>query len=620
MSDISKKILKIIISFILLIIVILIDQFNEFTLIQRFFLYLIPYIVSSIDSFNETIEKFKDRNIFNENFLMILASLGAMLMCFVPKASNMFLEGIFVMLFFEVGELFEMIAEGKSEKSIKSLMEIRPDYANLLCNGKVNKVDPSTVKVEDIILIYPGEKVPLDGIIKKGTTYFNTVNVTGESVPRKAKENDYVYSGFVNQSGVIEVVVKNTFNESTASKIIELVKNANSKKSNKEKFITKFSKFYTPIVIFLSILIIIVFGTITSDYITWIKRGLNFLIVSCPCALVISVPLAYFGGIGSASKKGILFKGANYLETMAKVNVVMFDKTGTLTKGIFDVLAVHPNEVSENTLLHIAAHIEKYSTHPIAISILDYYDENNLDDKCVIENIKEIAGYGMSAKVNKELLYVGNAQLMDKYNIDYLPCEKDGTVIHVASKKRYYGHIVISDEIKSDSKEIIEYLNNNNIKVIMLTGDKEEVAKSVSKSLKIKNYVSELLPQDKVRLVEKEIENNNSVVSFIGDGINDAAAISRSDIGISMGKIASEAAIDSSDVVFMNDTLGSIIDAINISKKTNVIVKENITLSICVKLITLILSIFGFVSIWMAIFADVGITIVAILNSIRTIK
>lgn len=620
MDDINKKVIRIIIGFVSFIIVFIVDKYTNFSVHIDFFLYLIPYIISSYDSFIESFEEFREGNIFNENFLMIIASLGAMIMCFIPNADSMFLEGIFVMLFFSIGELFEMIAEGKSERSIKSLMDIRPDYANLICNGKVNKVDPNIVKINDVIVIKPGEKVPLDGIVKKGTTFMNTLYVTGESVPRKIVEDDLVYSGFINESSVIEVVATNTFKDSTASKIIELVKNASSKKSSKEKFITSFSKIYTPIVIILALFIMLFFGIITGDYISWIKRGLNFLVVSCPCALVISVPLAYFGGIGKASRNGILFKGANYLESISKVNTIFFDKTGTLTEGVFEVVAIHPNEVSEKALLHIASHIEKYSTHPVAASIIEYYNkDNDLDDKCKIENIKEIAGFGMSATVNGEKFYVGSSRLMEKYKINYLDCEKKGTVIHLASKEKYYGHIIISDRIKSDSKNVIDFLSNNNINVIMLTGDKEETANQVSTSLGITNYVSGLLPQEKVMYVEKEL-NKNSIVSFVGDGINDAIALTRSDIGISMGKKSSQAAVESADVVFMNDKISNIIDAIKISKKTNLIARENIFLSIGIKFIILVLSVLGITSMWAAVFADVGVTILAILNSIRTLK
>src|SRR5574344_198631 len=625
MEEKKEKIIQIVLAVFTFLLSIIIDKVTNFSILITFVFYLLPYIIVSYDSVKEAIHGIKEGNIFNENVLMLVASIGAMLIGFLPDSKPEFTEAIFVMLFFQVGELFEIIAEGKSEKSIKSLMEIRPDYANVVMGNEIKVISPSEVKIDDVILIKPGEKVPLDGIVIEGNSSVNTVALTGESVPRTIREKDEIFSGFVNESGSLKVKVTKTFENSTASKIIDLVKNASNKKSSSEKFISKFSKIYTPIVIFSALIIGIIPSIITHEYIIWIFRALTFLVVSCPCALVISVPLAYFGGIGDDKKKGVLFKGSNYLEMISKLGIIVFDKTGTLTKGVFEVTAIHPKTLSERELLHIASHVESLSTHPIATSLIKSYNkDNDLNDNCKISNVKEIAVYGLEAKVNDKLIYVGNSKLMDKINIECETCKKVGTIIHIASKDEYYGHIVISDEIKDDTKEAIEYFKKVGIKTVMLTGDSKVIAEDVAKNLNIDEYHAELLPNEKVEIVDKLVlqnqRNNKKNIGFVGDGINDAPVITRCDIGISMGSIGSDAAIEASDVVLMQDKLSSLIDAIKISKKTSLIAKQNIIFSILVKISVLVLSAFGITNMWMAVFADVGVTILAVLNSIRTLK
>lgn len=630
MDEKKEKIIQIIIGSITFIIALLIDKLSNLNNIAIFFIYLVPYMISSYDSFKEGFEEIKEGEIFNESVLMIIATFGAMLIGFMPNTKGLYEEGIFVMLFFQVGELFEIIAEGKTERSINSLMNIRPDYANIEeKDGKTKKVSPQDVKVGNIIVIKPGEKVPLDGIVVEGKSSVDTLAVTGESVPRAIKSGDSIYSGFVNKEGILKVKVLKNFGDSTASKIIELVKNASNKKSKSEKFITKFSKIYTPIVIISAVLIAVIPSIITKDIVTWLIRGLTFLIVSCPCALVISVPLSFFGGIGGAAKKGILFKGSNYLEAISKMNTIIFDKTGTLTQGVFDVTAIHPKEIDEKELLHLACHVEHHSNHPIAVSLVSNYTHDyDIDDGCKVTDVKEISGLGVKAKVNDEIIYVGSQKLMDKINVKFEKCDKCkevGTTIHIATDDKYYGHIVISDKLKDDSKQAIKYFKDNKIKTIMLTGDKENIAKNVAQELNIDEYYAELLPQEKVEKVEKLVEQNkkeakNKNVGFVGDGINDSPSLARSDIGIAMGGIGQDAAIEAADVVLMQDKLSSLIDGIKISKRTSKIARENITFSITIKILVLILSAFGLANMWMAVFADVGVTIIAVLNSMRTLK
>lgn len=618
----TKKIKQLVISTILFIAVTIITKLVKMPIVVKFILYLVPYFCAGYDVIREAFENIRKGEIFDENFLMTIATFGAMVIGFLPNSKEEFTEACFVMIFYQLGEFFEILAENNSKKSISSLMKIRPDYANLIKDNKIKKVDPKDVKIDDIIVINPGEKVPLDGIIIKGTTNFNTVAITGESLPRKAIAGDEAISGYININGQIEIKVTKLFKDSTVSKIIDLVENANENKSKSDKFITKFSKIYTPIVVLAALIIAIIPSIITKEYVKWISRALTFLVVSCPCALVISVPLTYFGGIGGAAKKGILIKGANYLELLSKLKVLVFDKTGTLTKGVFEVVAIHPNILDENKILHLAAHAENFSTHPIANSLKNAYKKlnGNIDDDCKIEDVEEIAGMGMKAKVNNEYIYVGNSKLMDQIKIKYSKCNKKGTIIHVASNKEYLGHIIISDVIKEDSKNTIDMLHKLNIKTIMLTGDKREIAKDISNELNIDEYHAELLPQDKVTKLEEILKKSNGLVAFVGDGINDAPVIARADIGISMGKISSDAAIESSDIVLMDDKLSKIIKAIEISKKTQKIANENIIFALVIKILVLILAFFGLAPMYLAVFADVGVTILDILNAMRTLK
>lgn len=620
----KEKIIQIIIGTILLIIAVIIDKLTNLPIYIDLLIYLVPYFVVGFEVFKESFEAITEGNIFNENFLMSIATIGALLIGFLPNSEPEFLEAVFVMLFFQVGELFEIIAEGNSKKSINSLLEIRPDYALVIRNKKVIKVDPNSVSVGETITINPGDKIPMDGIILEGKSNLNTVAITGESIPRKVEVNDTVISGCINLTGKLNVKVTKTFGESTASKIIDLVENATESKSSSDKFITKFAKIYTPIVVILALLLAIIPSIVTGNYVTWIRRSLTFLVISCPCALVISVPLSYFGGIGSAAKKGILIKGANHLESLSKLNTIAFDKTGTLTEGVFEVVAIHPSLYDEEKLLHLSYHVEENSNHPIAVSLKEYYSKiKTKKDTCKITEVEELSGLGVKAKVNSDIIYVGNIKLMQKIKANVPECDDFGTIIHIAMKNKYLGHIVISDKIKDDTKKALTELNNMNINTIMLTGDNEKCAKHIANELKINNYYAELMPIDKVTKIEEAIDNKKSekdIVAFVGDGINDAPVIARSDLGISMGGIASDAAIESSDIVIMNDSLANIITGIKISKKTSKIAYQNIYFAIIVKLIVLILSAFGLTPMYLAVFADVGVTLLAILNAMRTLK
>ena len=523
-------------------------------------------------SIKEALENIVHGEIFDEDFLMFVATVGALAIGFIPGGEPQFAEAVFVMLFFQLGELFEGIAEGKSEKSIEALMEIRPDYAYIEKGGKTEKVNPEVVEVGDIMVIAPGQKVPMDGVIIEGKTSLNTVAITGESVPRKVAEEDVILSGCVNINGTVRAKVTKKFEDSTVAKIIDLVKNASEQKSKSEKFITKFSKIYTPIVVIAAVLFAVIPPLISGDFLgsfsTWLLRALTFLVVSCPCALVISVPLAFFGGIGGASKKGILIKGSNHVDSLAKIGTVVFDKTGTLTEGVFEVVAIHPEIFDENKLLHLAAHVERYSSHPIAISLKSAYE--NEDDDCSVTEVEEFAGQGVKAKVNDDVVYVGNYKLMEKLGVQWKNCEKSGTIVHVAINGEYFGHIIISDKIKADSKNAVGKIKQDRIKTIMLTGDHMDVAKDVAGELSINEYYAELLPQDKVTKIEEIIKEKlpKSNVAFVGDGINDAPVIARADVGIAMGAIGSDAAIEAADVILMEDKTSKIAEAIRIAKRT----------------------------------------------------
>lgn len=615
---------KIILSATFLVIAVIIEKNCNLPLWGNLLVYLVPYLIAGYEVLKEAAESIIHVEFFDEDFLMCIATLGALAIGFLPDAKPEFAEAVFVMLFFQVGELFEEIAEGNSKKSISSLMDIRPDYAYIEQNGKVKKVSPETVNIGDIIVISPGQKVPMDGVIIEGKTSLNTVAITGESVPRDVNIGDNIISGCVNGSGTVRAKVTKTFSESTVSKIIDLVENAADHKSKSENFITKFSKIYTPIVVLLAVVLAIVppvfSGNFVNNFSIWLARALTFLVVSCPCALVISVPLSFFGGIGGASKNGILIKGSNYIEALSKIKTIVFDKTGTLTEGVFEVVAIHPELFDEDKLLHLAAHVERYSTHPIAISLKNAY--GNEDDECKITDVEEIAGNGIKAKVNDDIICVGNHKLMDSLGIKWKACEHVGTIVHVAINGEYFGHIVISDKIKNDSEDAVRKIKECGIKTVMLTGDHKDAAKDVAKKLNLDDFYAELLPQDKVSELESIIskKEKGSNVAFVGDGINDAPVIARADIGIAMGAMGSDAAIEAADVVLMEDKTSKIAKAIKIAKRTLRIAKENIIFAIMVKLIVLILAAVGLAPMWLAVFADVGVTVIAVLNAMRTLK
>lgn len=622
MKEKTKKMIQIFISILLFIIVIIIDKCCDFSIEVRFCMYLVPYLVSGYDVIIDAFKGLFKMEIFDENFLMCIATFGAFLLCFVPNASPEFIEAICVMIFFQIGELFEIIAEDDSERSINSLIDLMPSSANLeMENGKVKKVKCESLRLFDTIIIKKGEKVPVDGEIIEGSTSLNTSFLTGEAIPKYARVGDNIMSGCINDGDVIKLKVMKTYEDSTASKIIEMVENSNEVRSNSDKFITKFARIYTPLVILCALILALVPPIFDKNEVLWINRSLSFLIVSCPCALVISVPLSYFGGIGAASKKGILIKGAKYLEDLAKVNTVAFDKTGTLTKGNFEVVAIHPNVLNEKELLHLTMHVESFSTHPIAVSLKDAYDKySNVKDKCKVKDVEEIEGLGIKATVNNEVIYVGNEKLMNQLKTKYNKCNRVGSIIYVASNENYYGHIVISDQIKEDSYNAIRDLNEMGIKTYMLTGDSEEIAKYVSRELKIYKYYASLMPKDKVKIVNKLEKANDNRVIFVGDGVNDAPVLSRSNLGVSMGGIGSDIAIESSSIVIMDDKVSKVIDSINLSKKVNKIVKENIILALLTKFSVLGLALVGLAPMLLAVFADVGVTILAILNALRTLK
>ena len=568
---------------------------------------------------------------FNEHFLMSIATIGALCIGFLPGAETEFPEAVFVMLFFQIGELFEGYAEGKSRDSIAHLMDIRPDIAHLE-DGK--DVSPESVEVGEMIVIRPGEKVPLDGVVIDGTSALNTVALTGESLPRDVNVGDEVISGCVNLSGVLRVRTTKAFGESTVSKIISLVENAGECKSQSETFITRFARIYTPIVVFAALVLAIIpplLIAITQDlspitlFPTWLYRALMFLVVSCPCALVISVPLTFFGGIGGASRKGILIKGANYMDVLAKVDTVVFDKTGTLTHGQFAVEAVHPDTCDEHQLLHLAAHVEHFSTHPIGAALRDAFPDEATEG-CQVSDVEEIAGHGIRARVGDQVVCVGNTKMMDTVGAKWHDCHHVGTIIHVAIDGQYAGHIVINDQIKSDSDEAIAQLQALGInKTVMLTGDRKEVADHVANKLNFSEYHAELLPADKVAIVDKLITNTqhpspNTSLAFVGDGINDAPVLARADVGIAMGGLGSDAAIEAADVVVMDDKPSKVALAIRIARRTLKIARQNVWFAIGVKVAVLILATFGLATMWLAVFADVGVTVLAVLNAMRALK
>ena len=601
----------------LLIGAVIIEKYTAWETWQYLLLYLIPYLVVGWDTLKEAAEGLLHGEALSEDFLMSVATIGALCIGFLPGAETQFPEAVFVMLFFQLGEWFEEKAEGNSRKSIAHLMDIRPDSAHVERAGNLVTVKPEEVRVGEIIVIQPGEKVPMDGIVMDGHSSLDTVALTGESVPRSISEGDEILSGCVNKTGVLRVRTTKAFGESTAAKILDLVENAAQNKSRSESFITRFAKVYTPIVVALAVLVAVVPGVITGEWATWIYRGLLFLVVSCPCALVISVPLTFFGGLGGASKKGILIKGSNLMDKLSKLQTVVFDKTGTLTEGVFEVTAVHPEVIADKELLHLAAHVERHSTHPIAMALRDAYP--NEQDDCTVTDIQETAGHGIVATVNGQKVAVGNSKLMETIGAAWRPCHHEGTIIHVAIDGVYAGHIVISDRIKADSAPALAALHAVGVrKTVMLTGDQESVAASVAKQLGVSEFHAGLLPAQKVEQVERLLPEGT--LAFVGDGINDAPVLTRADIGIAMGALGSDAAIEAADVVLMDDKPSKIAAAVRIARRTLRIAKENITFAIGIKVLVLLLAVLGLATMWMAVFADVGVTVLAVLNAMRALR
>ena len=609
----KKKGIKIIIALILFLIALIIDFGNVWI---NNVIYIIAYIIVGFEIVRKALRNITRGKVFDENFLMTVATIGAF-------GIGEFPEAVAVMLFYQVGELFQSYAVDKSRKSIASLMDIRPDYANIEKDGKLEKVDPDEVKIGDIIVVKPGEKIPLDGTVVEGKTNLDTKALTGEPMPREANIGDDVISGCINLNGLIKVKVTKEFGESTVSKILDLVENASSKKSKSENFITKFAAYYTPIVVIIAVILAIVPPLIIpgAEFSDWIYRALSFLVVSCPCALVISIPLSFFGGIGGASKMGILIKGSNYLEALANTEIVVFDKTGTLTEGDAKVQKIEAEGISKEELLEITALAENFSNHPIAISIKSEYNKP-IDEKRIVKT-QELTGRGINATIDEKEVLVGNEKLMKEEKIDYKECTDAGTALYVAIDKKYVGYILIADSIKKDSKKAIQNLKKNAIKqTVMLTGDRKQVGEVVAKELGIDKVYTELLPDGKVEKVEELLKEKSpkGKLAFVGDGINDAPVLAISDIGIAMGALGSDAAIEAADVVLMTDEPSKIVDAIHLSKKTMRIVKENITFAILVKVIVLILSAFGLSTMWEAVFADVGVSIIAIINALRVLR
>ena len=610
----KKRGIKIIISAILFVLALVIPFSNEWI---NNGLFIISYLVVGCEILKKAVRNIFRGKVFDENFLMAVATIGAF-------AIGEFPEAVAVMLFYQVGELFQSYAVDKSRKSIASLMDIRPDYANIEKDGKIEKVDPDEVKIGDIIIVKTGEKIPLDGVVVEGTSSLDTMALTGESVPRVVKTEDEVLSGCINKDGLLKIRVTKEFGESTVSKILDLVENASSKKSKSENFITKFAKYYTPTVVIIAVLLAFIPPIILKDFNTfsvWLYRALSFLVVSCPCALVISIPLSFFGGIGGASKMGILIKGSNYLEALANTEIVVFDKTGTLTEGIFEVQDIYAEGIEKDELLRIVAHAENYSNHPIAKSVKKAYNKE-IDEK-IIKNPQELSGKGIWAKIDEKDILVGNEKLMLEEKIDFKKCDEVGTILYVAIDKKYVGYVLIADKIKQDSPKTIRELKAMNIKeTVMLTGDKKEVGEYVAKKLNMDKVYTELLPDGKVEKVEELLKqkSENGKLVFVGDGINDAPVLTISDIGVAMGGLGSDAAIEAADIVIMTDETSKISKAINLSKKTMRIVRENIIFAIFVKIAVLVLTAFGASTMWEAVFADVGVSVIAIINALRMLN
>ena len=640
--SLKKQLWLIVATIVLLIAAVLIEKNTNLFQWQLLLVYLVPYLLIGHDTLKEAVEGLLNGDAFNEHFLMSIATIGALCIGFLPGAESEFPEAVFVMLFFQVGELFEGFAEGKSRDSIAHLMDIRPDIAHVIDTKdqaeEIRDVTPEAIEVGSVILIRPGEKVPLDGVIIEGSTSLNTVALTGETMPREVAEDDEVISGCVNLSGVIKVRVTKTFGESTVSKILNLVENASEHKSKSEAFITRFARIYTPVVVVAAIALAIIPTLLGGSFATWLYRALMFLVVSCPCALVISVPLTFFGGIGGASRKGILIKGSNYMDILAKVGTVVFDKTGTLTHGQFAVEAVHPERYSEHHLLHLAAHVEHFSTHPIGAALRDAFPEEATDG-CLVSDVEEIAGHGIRAKVGDNIVCVGNPKMMDAIGAKWHDCHHVGTIIHVAIDGEYAGHIVINDKVKDDSVNAIAQLKQLGVeKAVMLTGDREEVGRHVAQQLALDEYHAELLPADKVKFIDdlqiydlrlntserSQIVNrkfaNRKSIAFVGDGINDAPVLARADVGIAMGGLGSDAAIEAADVVLMDDQPSKVAIAIRIARNTIAIARQNVIFAIVVKVAVLLLASIGIATMWLAVFADVGVTVLAVLNAMRALR
>jgi len=625
-ESMREQLWKIGIGAVLLIAAVVIEHTCNLPTWQLLLVYLVPYLVVGYDTLKEAVEGLLHGEAFNEHFLMTVATIGALCIGFLPGAETEFPEAVFVMLFFQIGELFEGYAEGKSRESISQLMDIRPDVAHVEREGQVQTLSPDQVETGEVIVVKPGERVPLDGVVCEGTSQLNTVALTGESLPRDITVEDEVFSGCVNISGVIRVRVTKSFGESTASKIINLVENASEHKSRSENFISRFARVYTPIVVFGAILLAFLpplfTGVFATAFPTWLHRALIFLVVSCPCALVLSVPLTFFGGIGGASRKGILIKGSNYIDTLARTGTVVFDKTGTLTHGRFAVEAVHPEQCDERHLLHLAAHVEHFSTHPIGAVLRDAFPEEATDG-CQVSNVEEVAGQGIRARVGNQMVCVGNTRMMDAIGAHWRDCHHVGTIIHVAIDGVYAGHIAISDKVKEDSAQAIETLHQLGVKrMVMLTGDRKEVGEHVASQLGLDEYHAELLPADKVERMETILreKGKDQSVAFVGDGINDAPVLALADVGIAMGGLGSDAAIEAADVVLMDDHPSKIATAISMARRTLSIARQNVWMAIGIKVLVLLLASLGLANMWMAVFADVGVTVLAVLNAMRTLR
>lgn len=635
-SSISHQLIKVALASLLLVVACVLERNFDLPMWQRLVIYLIPYLIVGYETIHEAVEGLMGSDFMNEHFLMTIATVGALSIGFLPGGEPEFAEAVFVMLFFQIGEMFESYAEGQSKRSISHLMEIRPDTASVEREGEVVVVSPSEVSIGETIVVKPGERVPLDGTIVFGSSALNMVALTGESVPRDVIEGDAVVSGCINLSGVLRIRTSCEYGDSTVAKILNMVESAAERKSKTETFIARFAKIYTPIVVVLALLIALVSPAISAishqpaEITPWIYKALTFLIVSCPCALVISVPLTFFAGMGGASRKGILVKGSNYLDLLSRLSTVVFDKTGTLTRGQFAVTAVHPEEIDEEHLLHLAAHVEHFTTHPIGAALREAFPKESTDG-CAVTDVQEIAGHGVSARVRladgktEHVVCVGNSKMMERVGAEWHPCHHTGSIIHIAIDGSYAGHIVINDQLKEDSRETIDNLMQLGIeKTVMLTGDSREVAENVAGQLGITSYYSELLPADKVEKMEELVglqsAKDKNYIAFVGDGINDAPVLARADVGIAMGALGSDAAIEAADVVLMDDKPSKIAAAIRIARKTIAIARQNVVFAIGIKVAVLVLAVFGLSTLGMAVFADVGVTVLAVLNAMRAMR